>query len=87
VSAAPHDPERCATSLPELLEDAWSDLEHQRAVVRRVPLSSLSRGEVAVLLWHERRRLRVLMERHAPDPLPFDWRKYRRSLVYVGRAA
>lgn len=81
-----HDPDRCATVADDI-EEAWALLEAQGATVRRIPLSSLSRGEAAIVLWHERRRLRVLMERFAPDPVPFDWRKYRRHQVYVGRAA
>jgi hypothetical protein len=67
--------------VPDQIEEAWRLLEAQGATVRRLPLAALSRAEAEALLWHLRRRLRALMERHAPDPPPFNWRAYRVSLV------
>jgi hypothetical protein len=66
-------------STPLLLEAAWDELYRQGAVVKRVPVGGLSRGEVAALLERERRRLRAMNERFAPDPAPFDWRAWRRG--------
>lgn len=84
-----HDPDR--PTLADQIEEAWALLEAKGAVAHRVPLSPLSRWEAELLLTHERRRLRALMERYAPDPQPFNWRKYRltqvRSRVVVCTAA
>lgn len=78
MTAPEHDPDRWGSPMaPALLEAAWSELERQGAVVRRVPVGGLTRGELAALLEGERRRLRAMNERFAPGPEPFDWRDWR----------